>query len=175
MSNDQIRDLLVRGIIRGSTDACPIRFVQASIFDGELQDDIEHFEPFGFTGRPIAGAEVLLCHLDGDRSHPIAIVSTDRRYRIKELKPGEVCVFDSKGRKVFLKESGIEVEGVSSPIKVHTSATVTIDAPTVKLTGNLEVAGNVTAVGEVTGKGIVLSTHTHGGVERGGSSTGGPQ
>lgn len=40
--------------------------------------------------------------------------------------------------------------------------------------GNITVTGNVTADGEVTAAGIDLSTHTHGGVQSGGSNTGAP-
>lgn len=177
---DQIRDLLIRGILTASEDRYPIRFVQASIFDDELQDDIEHFEPYGFTSRAHEGAEVIVAHLDGDRSHPLALVITDRKYRIKDLKKGETCIFDSKGRRIYLRDGEIEIEAKDAPVRVHTSATVTIDAPLVKMTGNLQVdgnvtvGGNVTATKEVSGNGVVLSTHTHGGVERGSASTGAP-
>ncbi|WP_289365801.1 hypothetical protein [Pantoea stewartii] len=41
--------------------------------------------------------------------------------------------------------------------------------------GDFNFGGNITAVGEVTGKGIKLSTHTHGGVQSGNSDTQGPK
>lgn len=41
--------------------------------------------------------------------------------------------------------------------------------------GNATFGGTITATGEVTGNGIHLSTHKHGGVESGGSTTDGPQ
>lgn len=41
--------------------------------------------------------------------------------------------------------------------------------------GDFNFAGNITATGEVTGKGIKLSTHTHGGVQSGNSDTQGPK
>lgn len=40
--------------------------------------------------------------------------------------------------------------------------------------GDFNLKGNITAQGEVTGKGVKLSTHTHGGVQSGSSSTGSP-
>ena len=48
------------------------------------------------------------------------------------------------------------------------AASLSIDCPKVTLTGDL------VAQGEVTGKGVKLSTHTHGGVDRGQSSTNEP-
>lgn len=53
-------------------------------------------------------------------------------------------------------------------VKVTTAGTVEVDAPTVHMTGDLNVDG------EVTGNGIPLSTHKHTGVQAGGANTGGP-
>lgn len=183
---DKVRDLLVRALLTGTDSSNPLQYVQAKVFDGELEGDVEHFEAYGFTSRPHEGAEVYLTHLDGDRSHPIAICITDRRYRVRSLERGEVCIFDSKGRKVFLGRSGIAVEGVSDPVTVHTSSTVTVDAPNTTFTGNVHImgglvidgsttsAGSLTTQGEITGRGIHLSTHVHSGVESGSSNTGAP-
>ena len=182
----KLRDLLVRALLTTTDSSNPLQYVQAKVFDGELEGDIEHLEPYGFTSRPHESAEVLLAHLDGDRSHPIAVCITDRRYRVRGLERGEVCVFDSKGRKVYLSSGGITVEGVSDPVRVHTSGTVTVDAPMSVFTGDVHIQGglaidgnttsdgSLTTVGEITGKGVKLSTHVHTGVESGPSNTGGP-
>lgn len=51
---------------------------------------------------------------------------------------------------------------------------------TIELLGNVKHAGNtaqtgaITATGDITGAGKSLSTHTHGGVQAGGDSTGAP-
>lgn len=52
---------------------------------------------------------------------------------------------------------------------------VTITAPSIVINGDVTVSGTITASGDVTGAGISLSTHTHSGVEAGGSSTGTPE
>lgn len=49
-----------------------------------------------------------------------------------------------------------------------TAPLVEIDAPTVTISGDLDVAGHV------TGAGIMLDTHTHGGVQPGAGNTGAP-
>lgn len=59
-------------------------------------------------------------------------------------------------------------------VKITTPGTVEVDAPTVHMTGDLQVDGSITAQGEVTGNGIALSTHTHGGVQAGGANTTAP-
>ena len=60
-------------------------------------------------------------------------------------------------------------------VEITAPAGVTIDAPETTITGNVKVGGTIIAQGNVTGDGISLNSHTHPGVEPGGSSTGGPQ
>ena len=56
------------------------------------------------------------------------------------------------------------------------TGTANITAPGgVNVTGNISVTGTMTVSGDVNGGGISLTGHTHGGVETGGGSTGGPQ
>lgn len=54
---------------------------------------------------------------------------------------------------------------VKGDCTIKSESLVTVDSPTVKMTGDLEVTG------EVTGKGVKLSTHTHSGVQSGGANT----
>ena len=56
-------------------------------------------------------------------------------------------------------------------IEITTTGDLEITAPTTAITGNLTVSGTIVSQDEVTGNGVVLSTHTHGGVTTGGSST----
>lgn len=54
---------------------------------------------------------------------------------------------------------------VQGDVTLKSEGSVTIDSAEVKITGNLTVDG------EVTGMSVELSTHTHGGVQSGGSNT----
>lgn len=63
---------------------------------------------------------------------------------------------------------------------IKAAVSVTLDTPLTHCTGNLTVAGDVSADGHITGPtatigGIAVTTHTHGGVQGGGSQTQGPQ
>ncbi len=76
---------------------------------------------------------------------------------------------------------------VTAPnVEVHAESKISLNAPVIEAngqlnqgsgsySGNATFGGNVTAVGEVKGKGVNLSTHIHGGVESGNSTTQGPQ
>ena len=141
--------MLSRAVVTMKNGGKGLRTLQTVHLGGEVRNEVEHFEPYGFTSEPHVNAEVLAASLDGDRDHTIAVVVTDRRYRPTGLDDGEVCVFDDLGRKIFLSRSGIVVDGIDSPVTVRTTASVVIDAPTVRMTGNLIVDGNVTAKGQI--------------------------
>lgn len=79
------------------------------------------------------------------------------------------------------------VINVDAPvITANASESFVVNAPNITLNGavsqgagsnkgDFNFAGNITAIGEITGKGIKLSTHTHGGVQSGSSDTQGPK
>ena len=182
---------LTRGTVRVSHGSDKMRSLQVEMTGNEIRDKLEHFEPYGFSSEPYAdgGTDALLGFFDDTRAHGAVIAVADRRYRITSMKTGEVAIFDDLGRQVYLKRDGILVEGADSPVTVHTSASVTIDAPTTTITGELIVQGHITGkaglavsggegaavAGDVTADGISLKTHVHGGVQSGGSTTSTPQ
>lgn len=112
-----VRNLIARGEVSAVTVG-NMQGLQAKLFAGEVKGGIEHFEPYGFTSHPLAGAEPVVLFPGGDRSHGIAIVVADRRYRVK-VQPGEVAVHDDQGQVVHLKRDGIHVE---SPFNVTVKA-----------------------------------------------------
>lgn len=76
---------------------------------------------------------------------------------------------------------------VTAPnVAVNADAKISLNAPVIEangqltqgsgsFAGNATFGGNVTATGEVTGNGVNLSTHVHGGVESGNSTTSIPE
>ncbi|WAH52624.1 oxidoreductase [Pseudescherichia vulneris] len=98
----------------------------------------------------------------------------------------------SPNQYVKFSDSGIDITSpldvnVNGPnVAINASAKASINSPVIELNGavtqgkgnnggNAVFGGSVTATGEVQGKGVNLSTHVHGGVESGNSSTKGPQ
>jgi phage baseplate assembly protein V len=69
-----------------ASSASKLQSLQMRLTAGEVNDDMEHFEPYGFTSNPLAGAEGVVTFLGGDRSHAIALVIADRRYRLQSLQ-----------------------------------------------------------------------------------------
>lgn len=189
-----LRGLLARGVVESVDDSPMMRTVQAEFLPGDVREGLEHFEPYGFTSRVKEGAEAIGAFFNGDRSHGIVLVTADRRFRL-HVEEGEVAVFDDKGQKVVLKRDGILVEtpknltatvggNAVATVKGTTtlkSGAVTIDAPSVHITGTLSVdghikgtgglavsggsgaavTGSISATGDVTAGAISLQGHVH--------------
>lgn len=189
-----LRGLLGRGVVESVDDTPMMRTVQAEFLPGDVREGLEHFEPYGYTSRVKEGAEAIGAFFNGDRSHGVVLVTADRRFRL-HVEEGEVAVFDDQGQKVVLKRDGILVETpknltatvggntvatVSGTTTIHSGA-VTIDAPSVHMTGTLSVdglitgtggmtvsggtgaavTGSITATGDITAGSISLQGHTH--------------
>jgi phage baseplate assembly protein V len=156
-------NLVARGKVLVANSASKMQTLQLGLLAGETKDTVEHFEPFGFTSKPLPGAEHVTLFLDGDRSHGITIVVADRRYRLHGLEDGEAALHDAFGNKVHLMADGT--------LAVVASAEVQITSPLVTITGDLQVAGTITAGTDVVGGGKSLVSHTH---PVGGGDTGPP-
>lgn len=161
----RVRLAIGRAVLGLVNDATRLQAVQVQVREGEVRDDAEHFQHYGFTSVPLPGAEGIALAVGGSTDHLVVLNLDDRRHRPTGLAAGEVCLYTKWGDVIKLRESGIEI--------VHASR-VTITAPLVQVNGNLQVSGTIVAAGNVTGAGISLQTHTHGGVASGGSATSGP-
>lgn len=137
----RIRLIVTRGVVRLVDPTQLMQQLQVELLKGEVLDGIEHFEPYGFTSHPDAGAEVLSVSLNGRRANTVVIVAADRRYRLKGLAKGEVALHDDQGQKVHLKRAGILIE---TPKKVDVLAG-----------GNVVVQAGGTALVKSVGKATV--------------------
>lgn len=148
---------------------------QFTLRRGEVREDVEHVQPYGFASSPKPGAEALIVEAF---TRGIAIVIDDRRYRLVPLAPGEVALFDDLGQVVHLKRAGIEV---ISPSKITlaapnielnattkiklTSPTVEVDAATkIKLdSAAIDTTGVLKNNSKVVGSGIIVTGVVAGG------------
>lgn len=162
-----LKSMVVRGSVVLANAANKMQSLQMRLTADEVKDDLEHFEPYGFTSTPHAEAEGIVAFVGGDRSHGIVLVVADRRYRIKEMKPGEVAIYTDEGDKVHFKRGRvIEIETVT--LKVKATEGVDFDTPIIRATGRIESAGD-----QVAG-GISQIEHVHSEVQRGDGQSGMP-
>ena len=141
--------IISRCTVALASAAGKLQSLQIRMLADEVKDNVEHLEPYGFTSCPHAGAEGVAVFPGGDRSHGVVVVIADRRFRLQGLKPGEVAIYTDEGAKLHF-ERGNKLRIAASEVHIES--------------------------GTLTHNGVNIgSTHTHGNVERGPSSTGGPQ
>ena len=159
--------MMARGTVVLAAAGKMMQSLQVRLTAGELKDNVEHFEPYGMTSNPLPGAEVLTMFLAGDRSHAVVVVASDRRYRITELKPGEVAIYTDEGDKIHFKRGRIiDIETATLNIKATTA--VNIDTPVINQTGKIVSTGD-----QVAG-GVSQINHVHTNVQAGNGNSGPP-
>lgn len=90
-------------------------------------------------------------------------------------RPGVGEAVDTQNLVIQLDRATIVITKDGS-ITVTAAAGATINAPDgLTVNADITVNGKIDATGDITGAGISLKSHKHGGVQSGGSTTGGPQ
>lgn len=121
---------MIRGIVQSVMEGLIKRFSAAGRL-GETFANREYFQHYGFTSRPLSGAEMIIIH---EGNHYIAIASDDRRYRLA-VEDGEAALYTDEGDKIHLKrDKTIEIVSGNKLVAVVendveiTSKTATITA-----------------------------------------------
>ncbi|MBF6030839.1 phage baseplate assembly protein [Pseudomonas sp. P115] len=151
-----LMNLLVRGTVVLANSAKKMQALQMRLLAGEVKDNLEHFEPYGFTSRPLPGAEGITAFLGGDRSHGVVLVVADRRYRILAMEEGEVAVHTDEGDKIHLKRGRI-IDIETRVLNVKADVAVNFDTPLITQTGQIvsdgdQIAGGISQVGHLHDK-----------------------
>jgi phage baseplate assembly protein V len=99
----RIANLAARALVRLVNDGAKLQVVQLGVLAGETREGCERFQEYGFTSVPLAGAEAVVIFPGGSRDHGLVVAVDDRRYRKKDLQPGEVALYNNDGLFVLLK------------------------------------------------------------------------
>jgi phage baseplate assembly protein V len=161
----RLGNMLARGSVAAANGAGKMRTLQIRMMADETKDNVEHFEPYGFTSEVMPGSEPIAAFFDGDRSHGVVLVVADRRYRLTGMKSGEVALYDDQGQKVYLTRTGIVINGANLPLVIQNVPTATIKAGTkVRFeTPLLEVTGQIKDMSDSTGKTMLAMRSTYNG------------
>jgi hypothetical protein len=115
-NSDRHGNALTRASFVQADDTKLMQEAQVQLFAGEQQAGVEHFMPYGFSHvpqPPSSGggirqvAEAIFAFLGGNRSHGVALVVGDRRYRLGNLQPGEVGLHDDQTHQRVIHRGGI--------------------------------------------------------------------
>lgn len=156
----RIKLLVTRAVVRLVDPAALMQSLQVEALAGEVLDGIEHFEPYGYTSHPLAGAEALVFSLSGRRAHSVAGIVADRRYRLKSLAAGEVALYTDEGDVIHFKRgrtieitAGAKVKVTAPTVEVIASSKVTVTTPLTEVSQNVTIGGTLQVTGQITGAG----------------------
>jgi len=175
---NRMRMLVARAVVRLVNDGAGIQIVQVSAMKGETRAELERFQAYGFSSVPFPGAEAVVLFVGGDRAHGLVLAIDDRRYRLKNLQPGELALYTDEGDKIVLKRdrkieitSGAEVlVTAATKIRIDCAAALELEGSTITINGTASV---VVTSPSVTIQGKNFLTHQHTGVQTGAGNTGG--
>lgn len=138
--------LVSRAVVTLVNDATKMQTLQLGLLADEALDGAEHWQPYGFTYKPHAGAEALVLAVGAHRAHSVVIACADRRYRLTSLEDGEVALYSDEGDKVHLKRGRV-IEVLTETLNITASTAVNFDTPVINTTGKIISAGDQVADG----------------------------
>lgn len=167
-----------RGVLNLVKSADTIQKVQVSGLSGETLQDVEFMQQFGLTSVPPTGTQVVVLPMGGKTTHSIVIATENGSFRVKNLKGGEVAVYDQSGSTIILKQGRlIEVDCDIFKLncksyQLNCQTCQTTASGGITFDGDISQQGHFTNNSDVVASGVSLTTHTHPGDS--GGSTGMP-
>lgn len=166
----RLRLLISRAVVSRSDAAGGLQRLQLKVLRDETRE-VEHAEPYGFTARPLKGAEAIAAAIGGARGHLLCLVASDRRHRKRNLAEGEVALYTDEGDELVFKRgrivrltAGSAVEITAPGVTVTASQSITLATPDVFATGNFAAEGEISdAAGSMSEIRGVFNGHDHGG------------
>ncbi|WP_296966948.1 phage baseplate assembly protein V [uncultured Desulfovibrio sp.] len=202
--SNRLRGMVARGVVKMVSDGLKMQAQQIQLLDGEIVDNVERPQQYGFTSVPHGDAECFVVFVGGGREHGIILSVDDRRYRLKGLQGGEVALYTDEGDKIVLKrQNTIEVTTKKYVVKAEDSVTMETKTYTVNasegvnyntpsyglggeggcaaaikanmaIEGDTTQKGNISSTGDQIAGGVSQINHPHTGVQPGSGQTGKP-
>ncbi|MDY6789673.1 MAG: phage baseplate assembly protein [Thermodesulfobacteriota bacterium] len=122
---------MIRTIVTSVTEGVIKRFSGTGRAN-ETFTDREYFQHYGFTSRPLAGAEAIVLKKG---NNIIVVASDDRRYRIA-LQDGEVAIYTNEGDSIHMKR-GREIRVTTEKLIIDAATKCQINSAQVNLSGDL--------------------------------------
>lgn len=157
----KLRLMVSRAVVKLVGDNTQLQQLQISLLEDEARSIVERFQQYGFTSVPFPEAEAVALSVGGSRSHMVVIAVDDRRYRKRDMEPGETAIYTDEGDYVLIKRGRI--------VEVNAGTRLSVIAPEAEFSGNVHVTGNITCDGNVSDLNGSMqemrdtyNTHTHG-------------
>lgn len=146
-------NMLAKAVTRKIIDTLGRQTAQVEVTKGELIDDMERMQDYGFTSNPpVSGTDAIVAFLGGSREQGVIIRMENRQFRLKSLETGEVAMFDDLGNVIKLGRESVDLIAitkatVSAPIieaTASTSAKIQVGASSITVTpGAIDLVSTV--------------------------------
>lgn len=142
-----------RGVINLVKSKPQHQLTQVSGLSGEVLQDVELMQHFGFTSVPPAGTQAVVIPLGGKTTHGIVVATENGSFRVAGLESGEVAIYDQSGSTIILKKGRVvEVDCDQFSVKCKSYSVEATDGANFK-TPLLETDQVFTAQGQINGNG----------------------
>jgi phage baseplate assembly protein V len=93
---NHIKMMIARAVISAVNDSGQAQMVSVQLLDNESRSEIERVQQFGFTSRPHPDAVGVVIFQNGNRSLGWMVGENDRRYRPRDLQPGDCVMYSDQ-------------------------------------------------------------------------------
>ncbi|VXC68461.1 conserved hypothetical protein [Pseudomonas sp. 8Z] len=162
-----LASVVARGVVMLVNDAAKMQALQVRVMADEVLDDVEHWQPYGFSAHPLGGAEALVLAVGGHRAHSVVVSCGDRRYRLTGMQGGEVAIYTDEKDKIHLKRGRV-IEVETHTLNIKAADSVNFETPLITQTGQIVAQQDVVAAN------VSLIQHPHRNVQPGSGQSGAP-
>lgn len=156
-----------RGRITFVDDSGAVQKLQVKFGQLEVIDNMPAPHDYGYTSNPPLKSDVLASFMGGNRKNGMVVSIGNQTYRMKNLKSGEVAIYDNLGQSVYLTQAGIVINGAGLPLTVNNTPKVTINAsaeidlntPLLKVTGDI-LDNSATNTNTIAQMRTIYNSHT---------------
>ena len=126
-------------------NACKGSEVELSLLAGEVREDVDFYQQYGFSSRPVGNVSGISVFIGGSRDNGALVACRGDDIKM-DLEEGEVAIHSPHGNSLVLKKDGSIVATPKAGKKFHVEGAI---EATLEITANCDkVPTN-------------LSTHTH--------------
>jgi phage baseplate assembly protein V len=133
---NRLRMVIGRGRVTFGNDSGNVQLLQIKLNADKINDDMPRLAEFGFTSMPPEDSDVLAVFIAGDRSNGVVVATGHQASRLKNLKAGEVAIYDDQGQSIYITREGIVINGGGLPVKIT-------NTPEVRMETSLKVTGDI--------------------------------
>lgn len=128
-----------RGVMGQVNSAAGVQLVSGTGLNGEVIQDAEYFQHYGFTSNPPAGTMKIVVPVGGRTAHGIVVATEHSAYRVQALKTGELAIYTDEGDSIVMNRGRV-INVVTETLNIAASTAVNITTPTMTVNASQSVS-----------------------------------